>query len=178
MRKITVTALFGLLVALSTGVTLVRADWQGTNWITNGSVISSQKVKDNFDFLFGRVEELSALIKNASSTSTGIGGNGGNTVSGSAQATNVSLPCTAELEGTLRWTGEKLEICTKGNWVTFYANNYCRIEQVSQVCSIPFSCNCGKRGCQTCQQPGIQYQATITCPDTGATLGWSECQPT
>lgn len=52
--KITYVSLgFVLGLGLAIGATVLAASvWQGTAWITDGTSISAQKIKDNFDFLY------------------------------------------------------------------------------------------------------------------------------
>ena len=54
----TTTLVIALGVLLAGGVTFAAAVWQGTDWITTGSVISAEKIKANFDYLFEQLDDV------------------------------------------------------------------------------------------------------------------------
>ncbi len=55
MKKIKKTIILIIVsILLGAGVSVLAATWQGTGWISDGSVISAQKVKDNFQYLYDR----------------------------------------------------------------------------------------------------------------------------
>ena len=53
ISKKTLLIVVGVLLGASFSV-FAAATWQGTDWISNGSIISAQKVKDNFQYLYER----------------------------------------------------------------------------------------------------------------------------
>ena len=56
-----ITALV-LAAVFSAGITLAAAIWQGTDWIQSGSVISAEKTRDNFDYLYARVGSIPVCV--------------------------------------------------------------------------------------------------------------------
>ncbi len=58
-KILTLSLMIGL--ALTAGITFATATWQNTDWISDGSAISTSKMKDNFDYLYERVSDSDTL---------------------------------------------------------------------------------------------------------------------
>ncbi len=61
ISKKTLLVVVGVLLGASFSA-FAAATWQGTDWISNGNIISAQKVKDNFQYLYERVMGNKTLI--------------------------------------------------------------------------------------------------------------------
>jgi len=53
LRGVVIIVALGIL--FSSGITFAAYIWQGTTWINNGAVISADKIKTNFDYLYSQL---------------------------------------------------------------------------------------------------------------------------
>lgn len=144
---------------------IINADgiWRGTTWVTRGGVIESLSFKDNFDYLYAMLAPGSGI-----------------------HALSPFQQCTPGDAGALRFTPDRgLEGCDGSTWVIFLkpppgAFTNCSTLEESHACSVPYSCNCGKRGCSTCMGEGTQRRVTTVCSPPGGIqttwpTAWGEC---
>lgn len=73
MKRLTlgVVVLVGAVV-LSAGVTLAVAVWQGTDWITDGEVITADTLKDDLDYLYERTNPSTNFVYPPTCTGTNV----------------------------------------------------------------------------------------------------------
>ncbi len=129
--------------------------WQGTDWISSGSIIRSDYTKANFDYLY-------------------------KIVAGGIRAGDFQGQCDSDNSGVIRFSSGIFEVCDGSSWITLTPPDTtcdtCNITEKSQNCTVPYSCSCGKSGCSTCYRAGVQYMIVYDCPSVSGTSMWSACQ--
>ncbi len=60
--------IFAMAAVLAAGMTYAATIWRNTGWIEDGQPITAQKMRDNFEYLYWRLEHPFPCSPNASST--------------------------------------------------------------------------------------------------------------
>ncbi len=106
ISKKTLLVVVGVLLGASFSA-FAAATWQGTDWISNGSIISAQKVKDNFQYLYERVTGNTTEINNLKNRVTGNTTNITNNTTEINKLKNNSAGGDAFFEGSIYSNGRR-----------------------------------------------------------------------
>ena len=150
ISKKTILIILGIVVGASASI-YAAATWQGTKWIKDGSVISSNKMSNNFNYLYEKDIKQDTKINNLiSELNSRIDKNCIIKKEKATCTVNTPYSCNCGKAGCATCTkkqkgsGDRLKVECPGSKPIIGPIGTCHVGKH------PYSCNCSKYGCKTC----------------------------